>query len=107
MRGQLSPHSDCPLIRSDEALWRNVIFSIKNFEKSKPSLFACASSGQSYNIDYPVVPNCCDVIDTAMTGDPIAFAIDCLSSTLGVATNDMTTTGYARPDAMVRFHGPA
>ena len=25
----LSPHSDCPLIRSDEALWRNVIFSIK------------------------------------------------------------------------------
>ena len=36
-------------------------------------LFACASSGQSYNIDSPVVPNCCDVIDTAMTGDPIAF----------------------------------
>ena len=36
-------------------------------------LFACASSGQSYNIDCPVVPNCCDVIDTAMTGDPIAF----------------------------------
>ena len=36
-------------------------------------LFACASSGQSYNIDSPVVPNCCDVFDTAMTGDPIAF----------------------------------
>ena len=36
-------------------------------------LFACASSGQSYNIDSPVVPNCCDVIDTWMTGDPIAF----------------------------------
>ena len=36
-------------------------------------LFPCASSGQSYNIDSPVVPNCCDVIDTAMTGDPIAF----------------------------------
>ena len=25
----LSPHSDCPLIRCDEALWRNVIFSRK------------------------------------------------------------------------------
>ena len=36
-------------------------------------LFACASSGQSYNIDSPVVPNCCDVIDTVMTRDPIAF----------------------------------
>ena len=36
-------------------------------------LFPCASHGQSYNIDSPVVPNCCDVIDTAMTGDPIAF----------------------------------
>ena len=36
-------------------------------------LFPCASSGQSYNINSPVVPNCCDVIDTAMTGDPIAF----------------------------------
>ena len=36
-------------------------------------LFACAASGQSYNIDSPVVPNCCDVIETAMAGDPIAF----------------------------------
>ena len=36
-------------------------------------LFPSASSGQSYNIKSPVVPNCCDVIDTAMTGDPIAF----------------------------------
>ena len=36
-------------------------------------LFACASSGQSYNIDSLVVSNCFDVIDTAMTGDPIAF----------------------------------
>ena len=27
----LSLHSCCPLIRSDEALWRNVIFSIKKF----------------------------------------------------------------------------
>ena len=34
----LSPHSVCPL-RSDEALWRNVIFSIKNIEKSKPQIF--------------------------------------------------------------------
>ena len=31
----LSLHSCCPLIRSDEALWRNVI-SIKIFEKSRP-----------------------------------------------------------------------
>ena len=36
-------------------------------------LVACASSGQSYNIGSPVAPNFCDVIDTAMTGDPIAF----------------------------------
>ena len=36
-------------------------------------LFACASSGQSYNVGLPVPPNFCDVIDTAMTGDPIAF----------------------------------
>ena len=36
-------------------------------------LFACASSGQSYNVGSPVPPNFCDVIDTAMTGDPIAF----------------------------------
>ena len=36
-------------------------------------LFACASSGQSYNAGSPVPPNFCDVIDTAMTGDPIAF----------------------------------
>ena len=36
-------------------------------------LFACASSGQSYNVGSPVQPNFCDVIDTAMTGDPIAF----------------------------------
>ena len=36
-------------------------------------LFACASSGQSYNNGSPVLPNFCDVIDTAMTGDPIAF----------------------------------
>ena len=36
-------------------------------------LFACASSGQSYNVGLPVQPNFCDVIDTAMTGDPIAF----------------------------------
>ena len=35
-------------------------------------LLACASSGQSYNIDSPVVPNCCDDIDTAKTGDIIA-----------------------------------
>ena len=34
----LSPHSDRPLIRSDEALWRNVIFSRKKFEKSQPGL---------------------------------------------------------------------
>ena len=33
----VSPYSGCPLIRSDEALWRNVIYSIKNFEKSKQS----------------------------------------------------------------------
>ena len=32
-------------------------------------LFACASSGQRYNIGSPVAPNFCDVIDTAMTGD--------------------------------------
>ena len=31
-----SPHSDCPLIRAVQALWRNVLFSIKNLEKSKP-----------------------------------------------------------------------
>ena len=37
----------------------------------------------------------------------IYMRLTVLSSTLGVATNDMTTTGYARPDAMVRFHGPA
>ena len=36
-------------------------------------LFACASSGQSYNVGSPVPPNFCDVIDTTMTGDPIAF----------------------------------
>ena len=38
-------------------------------------LFACTSSGhiQSCNIDSQVVPSCCDVIDTAMAGDPIAF----------------------------------
>ena len=36
-------------------------------------LVACASSGQSYNIGSPVATNFCDVIDTAMTGDPIAF----------------------------------
>ena len=36
-------------------------------------LFACASSGLSYNVGSPVPPNFCDVIDTAMTGDPIAF----------------------------------
>ena len=36
-------------------------------------LFACASSGQSSNIGSPMPPNFCDVIDTAMTGDPIAF----------------------------------
>ena len=36
-------------------------------------LFACASSGQSYNVGSPVPPNFCDVIDTAMTGNPIAF----------------------------------
>ena len=34
---------------------------------------ACASSGQSYNVGYLVAANFCDVIDTAMTGDPIAF----------------------------------
>ena len=36
-------------------------------------LFACASSGQSYNIGVPVAPKFCDVIDTAMNGDPVAF----------------------------------
>ena len=36
-------------------------------------LVACASSGQSYYIGSPVAPNFRDVIDTAMTGDPIAF----------------------------------
>ena len=36
-------------------------------------LFACASSGRSYNVCSPVPPILCDVIDTAMTGDPIAF----------------------------------
>ena len=36
-------------------------------------LVACASSGQSYNVCSPVPPNFCDVIDTAKTGDPIAF----------------------------------
>ena len=36
-------------------------------------LVACVSSGQSYNIGSPVAPIFCDVIDTAMTGDPIAF----------------------------------
>ena len=40
----LSLHSCCPLIRSDEALWRNVIFSIKNFEKSKPRNLMQASN---------------------------------------------------------------
>ena len=34
-------------------------------------LFACASSGQSYNIGFPVAPNIYDVIDTMMTGDPM------------------------------------
>ena len=38
-------------------------------------LSACASSGQSYNIGSPMGPNFCDVIDTAMTGDPIAFEV--------------------------------
>ena len=36
-------------------------------------LVPCASSGQSYNVGLPVAPNFCDVIDTAMTGDPLAF----------------------------------
>ena len=36
-------------------------------------LLACASFGQSYNIGSLVAPNFCDVIDTAMTGDPIEF----------------------------------
>ena len=36
-------------------------------------LFACASPGQSYDLCSPVAPTFCDVIDTAMTGDPIAF----------------------------------
>ena len=36
-------------------------------------LVACASSGQTYNIGSPVAPISCDVIDTAKTGDPIAF----------------------------------
>ena len=36
-------------------------------------LLACASSGQSYNVGSPVPPYFCDVIDTAMTEDPIAF----------------------------------
>ena len=36
-------------------------------------LFACASSGQSYNVGSPVPPNFCVVIDTEMTGDPIVF----------------------------------
>ena len=36
-------------------------------------LFACASSRRSYNVGSPVPPNFCDVIDTAMTGDPIAI----------------------------------
>ena len=35
-------------------------------------LFACVSSGQSYNVGSPVPPNFCDIIDTTMTGDPIA-----------------------------------
>ena len=35
-------------------------------------LFASASSGQSYNDGWPVPPNFCDVIDIAMTGDPIS-----------------------------------
>ena len=38
-------------------------------------LFACASSGQSYNVGSPVPPNFCDVIDTAMTGDPTCTVI--------------------------------
>ena len=38
-----------------------------------PILVACVSSGQSYNIGSPVAPIFCDVIDTAMTGHPIAF----------------------------------
>ena len=37
------------------------------------NLFACASSGQSYSIGSPLATNFCDVIDTAMTGDPFAF----------------------------------
>ena len=36
-------------------------------------LVVCAFSGQSYNIGSPVAPKFCDVIDTAMTGDPMAF----------------------------------
>ena len=36
-------------------------------------LFACVSSGQSYNLSSPVAHSFCDVIDIAMTGDRIAF----------------------------------
>ena len=38
-------------------------------------LFACASSGQSYNVGSPVPPNFCDVIDTAMTGTLLRFEV--------------------------------
>ena len=34
---------------------------------------ACAFSGQSYNVCSLAAPNFCDVIDTVVTGDPIAF----------------------------------
>ena len=49
-------------------------------------LFACASSGQCYNVGSPVPLNFCDVIDTAMTGDPNGFFFELLSkSTLLIA----------------------
>ena len=44
----LSPHSDCPLIRSAEALWRNVIFSRKiiwEFKNLNSSLSPTRSYG--------------------------------------------------------------
>ena len=43
----LSPHSDCPLIRSDEALWRNVNFSRKKLKN------------QNLDLNYSV--HCCKI----------------------------------------------
>ena len=56
----LSPHSDCPLIRSDEALWRNVFFSKKEKNwKSKPGFTMLVGlSAAQKNYSAPVEKLC-------------------------------------------------